>query len=91
MVREPDVDLLMTASGSLGIFCNPFTPNGTIRPKNIFEATVGINTHLTSTALYPSGLLRTTLLRLLRLKLPVIFHLPDYKTISNTMQHQKPH
>jgi len=41
--------------GYAGSF-NPFTTNGTIRPKNIFEVTVGINTHLTSTVLYPSGI-----------------------------------
>jgi len=51
MACEPDVALLMTASGSLDIF----------------------------------------LTRLLRMKLSLIFHLPDYKAINNTMQHQKSH
>jgi len=36
-----------------------------------------------------SGSLDIFLTRLLRKKLSVIFHLPDYKAISNTMQHQK--
>jgi len=51
MAREPDVALLMTASGSLDIF----------------------------------------LTQVSRMKLSVIFHLPDYKAISNTMQHPKSH
>jgi len=29
--------------------------------------------------------------RFSRMKHSVIFHLPDYKAISNTMQHQKSH
>ena len=33
-----------------------FTTNGTIRPKRIFEATIGINTHLNLTAFYSSGI-----------------------------------
>ena len=49
MAREPDVALLMTASGSLDIFF-------TIVKNETFS---------------------------------VIFHPPDYKAISNTMQHQK--
>ena len=34
---------------------NPFTTNGTIRPKNIFEASIGKTAHLILTLLYPSG------------------------------------
>jgi len=52
MAREPDVALLMTASGSLDIFLTR------LLPKEAFS---------------------------------VIFHLPDYKAISNTTQYQKSH
>jgi len=52
MAREPDMALLMTASGSRSIFLNTIVTN---------EA------------------------------FSVIFHLPDCKAISNTMQHQKSH
>jgi len=52
MALEPDVVLLMTASGLLDIFFNAIATNETFS---------------------------------------VIFHLPDYKAISNNMQHQKSH
>jgi len=51
MARDPDVALLMTASGSIDIFKTSFT-------NKTFS---------------------------------VIFNLPGYKAISNTMQHQKSH
>jgi len=51
MAREPDVALLMMASGSLDIFLTRYTN------ETFF----------------------------------VIFHLRDYKVISNTMQQQKSH
>jgi len=38
-----------------------------------------------------SGSLDIFLTQMLRMKLSVIFNLPDYKAISNTMQHQKSH
>jgi len=38
-----------------------------------------------------SGSLDIFLTRLLRMNFSIIFHLPDYKAITNTMQQQKSH